>query len=311
MSHCHVRQLSGKGDYMSDLGDVTLYVPCYNSRRYLPEVIEALCAQDYPVAEFILVDDGCTDGSGELAQQVAARSGKELRVMRHARNRGLACARNTALDSCRTEFLAGVDSDVSPSPGWLRSLMMEFGGDENLAGVGGCTIDKYAATAGDRWRATHLRLNYDGMAPADPPYLFGANHVFRTRRLIEVGGYEERQRRAGEDVSICTRLKCAGHRLRYVPAARCLHLRRDTVWSALATYWRWKYFGNWSDDRSLRRVLRAACGDGTKALFRLLASDLRRRDYRNAGIDLLYPLVSLLQHGKACKEAWARGAGAR
>ncbi len=286
----------GKGDGVSQFHNVTIYVPCYNARQYIAEVVSAIYAQDYPIREVILVDDGSTDGSADLAQEVAVRKGRLLTIVRHAQNQGLACARNTAIKACKTEFLAGVDSDVSPDPNWLKTLMRQFDDDADLAGVGGCTIDKFVSAPGDRWRAGHMRLSHGDHMSANPPFLFGANHVFRNRILQEVGGYDVRQRRAGDDVTICAKLRSARYRFHYVPAARCVHLRRDTIWSALSTYWRWKYYGNWSDDHSTWRMLRAACGDCTTALFGLMADDLRRRDYRSLPIDLLYPMVSLRQH---------------
>lgn len=280
---------------MTDAHGVTLYVPCYNSRHHIAEVMAAICAQDYPIQEIILVDDGCTDGSVDEGCRMASSRGRQLTVLRHERNLGLACARNTAIGACRTEFIAGVDSDVAPSPSWLGTLMREFERDPQLAGVGGALRERFIDTPGDHWRARHLRQSFDDALRNAPPFLFGANHIWRRHVVVELGGYHGRHRRSGEDWAMGHAVRAAGFRLKYVPEAQCEHLRRDSVWSALATFWRWKYYGNWTDDRSLWRVVRAIAGDAVAAAG-LVAADLRKGEIQDLMIDLLYPVVSIVEH---------------
>ena len=282
---------------------VTLYVPCYNGRRYIPDVIRGIARQTWPVEECILVDDGSTDGSAELAAEVASSLRLFLRVIRHPSNRGLAAARNTAISACRTDFLAALDADVQAESDWLATLMAEMTRDAALAGVCGNLREKHTAALPDRWRAAHLRQNYGDRPRDDPPVLFGANHAHRLAWLRRVGGYDERNRAAGDDASLTRKIREAGGRTRYLPQAVCWHLRRDTIASVLTTYWRWKYFGNWTDDRRTIRRLRAAVGDLTVATGRLVRTDARRRAWDCVLLDLLYPAISVRAHWNAWRRA--------
>ncbi|MCR5674515.1 MAG: glycosyltransferase, partial [Lachnospiraceae bacterium] len=62
--------------------DITVIIPTYNTKRYLSWCLDSLLAQTYPAEhlEIIVVDDGSTDGSGELADEYAAKH-ENLRVI--------------------------------------------------------------------------------------------------------------------------------------------------------------------------------------------------------------------------------------
>src|SRR5262249_25607593 len=78
---------------------VSVLIPVYNGATYLEAAIESIRRQTHRDFEFIIVDDGSTDGSGELLQRIAPQDSR-IRVVRGtheggvaARNRGLALAR--------------------------------------------------------------------------------------------------------------------------------------------------------------------------------------------------------------------------
>ena len=66
---------------------ISIIVPVYNSKRYLPRCIESICGQIYRELEIILVDDGSMDGSGELCEAYAKKDPRIL-VLRSTRMRG-------------------------------------------------------------------------------------------------------------------------------------------------------------------------------------------------------------------------------
>ncbi|RRF98017.1 MAG: glycosyltransferase family 2 protein [Coriobacteriaceae bacterium] len=97
---------------------VSIIVPVYNVRPYLRECIDSLVMQTYENTEIILVDDGSTDGSSALCDELASFS-KNIFV-RHQSNKGLSGARNTGLAASHGSYLTFVDSDD-----WLAPDMIE------------------------------------------------------------------------------------------------------------------------------------------------------------------------------------------
>ena len=90
-------------------GLVSVIVPVYNVAPYLRECVRSVCAQTYLDLEIILVDDGSTDGSGLLCDEL---SGEDERItVLHRKNGGLASARNFGMEYVTGDFLLFVDSD--------------------------------------------------------------------------------------------------------------------------------------------------------------------------------------------------------
>jgi glycosyltransferase involved in cell wall biosynthesis len=81
-------------------------IPCYNARPYIRETIQSVLAQTHPPAAIIVVDDGSTDGSGD----VAASCGSAVRVVRQP-NAGECAARNTGIEQAQSEWIAFLDAD--------------------------------------------------------------------------------------------------------------------------------------------------------------------------------------------------------
>lgn len=88
---------------------VSVIVPVYNVYPYLHEALDSVINQTYTNLEIILIDDGSTDGSGEICDEYAERDSR-IRVI-HQNNKGLSAARNTGLDSMTGEILAFLDPD--------------------------------------------------------------------------------------------------------------------------------------------------------------------------------------------------------
>ncbi len=100
---------------------VSVIVPVYNVLPYLGQCVTSILDQSYPRLELILVDDGSTDGSGELCDNWGKRDSR-VRVI-HQENRGLSGARNTGLDQACGEYVCFVDSDDYVHRDMLRTLM--------------------------------------------------------------------------------------------------------------------------------------------------------------------------------------------
>ena len=80
---------------------LTIIVPVYNILEYLPRCVHSITAQTYKNLEILLVDDGSTDGTGELADRLA-KEDERIRVI-HKENGGSASARNLAISQAKGE----------------------------------------------------------------------------------------------------------------------------------------------------------------------------------------------------------------
>jgi glycosyltransferase involved in cell wall biosynthesis len=99
---------------------ISCVIPAYNAERYLREAAESALRQSLPPCEIVIVDDGSTDGTADLA----ATLGNPIRLIRQAR-RGAAAARNAAVAASTGELVAFLDADDVWEPDKLR-LQMEL-----------------------------------------------------------------------------------------------------------------------------------------------------------------------------------------
>ena len=99
---------------------VSVIMPVYNPGRYLRAAVDSILAQTLTDFELLLVDDGSTDGSGDVCDEYAARDPR-VRV-RHGRNGGACASRNVGLDLAAGEWLAFCDHDDRFLPEMLERL---------------------------------------------------------------------------------------------------------------------------------------------------------------------------------------------
>ncbi len=88
---------------------ISVIVPIYNVNPYLHEAVESIITQSYPNLEIILIDDGSTDGSGEICD-IYRNTDSRVKVI-HQDNQGLSAARNAGLDICQGQMIAFLDGD--------------------------------------------------------------------------------------------------------------------------------------------------------------------------------------------------------
>ena len=99
---------------------ISVIVPVYNTAPYLECCLGSLRGQTLENMEFLVIDDGSTDGSGEIIDRFGAADPRFRCI--HQENRGFAGARNRGLDEARGEFIGFVDSDDWIDPGMYRKL---------------------------------------------------------------------------------------------------------------------------------------------------------------------------------------------
>lgn len=98
---------------------ISVIVPVYNVKDYIEKCLDSICGQTYGNLEIIVVDDGSTDGSGDICDKYAQLDSR-IKVF-HQSNAGQSAARNMALDIAQGEYFGFVDSDD-----WIEEDMYEF-----------------------------------------------------------------------------------------------------------------------------------------------------------------------------------------
>ena len=114
-----------------------MIVPVYNVQNYVSECVASLTKQTFQDFEIILVNDGSTDSSPAMCEQLA-REHENIRVI-HRENGGLSAARNTGIGHARGEWLTFVDSDDSVAPEMLERLVSLA--QENNAKISSVTFE--------------------------------------------------------------------------------------------------------------------------------------------------------------------------
>jgi glycosyltransferase involved in cell wall biosynthesis len=202
---------------------VSVIVCSYNGAKTLAACLESLSKLNYPDYEVILVDDGSTDNTRDLAEKFPY-----VRYI-YQQNHGLSHARNTGATAARGEVFAYTDSDCMADIDWLFYLIGTLvSGD--YAGVGGPNVTPpakdwiQACVAGAPGGPTHVLLT-DIVAEHIP----GCNMAFYRWAFENVGGFDPEYHKAGDDVDFCWRLQQSGCVIAFSPTAIVWHYRRFTL----------------------------------------------------------------------------------
>lgn len=206
---------------------ISVVVCTFNGSRTIRDCMEGIGKLRYPNCETIVVDDGSTDGAGDIAAEFG------VRVIR-TENRGLSHARNLGWESATGEIVAYVDDDARPDPDWLTYLAVTFL-NTDYAGVGGPNIP----ISDDGATASCVAGSPGGPAPvllsdSEAEHIPGCNMAFRRCWLEAINGFDPQFRVAGDDVDICWRTRERGGKLGFCPGAMVWHHYRRTV----RAYWK-------------------------------------------------------------------------
>ena len=222
-----------------------------NGSRTIAACLEGLERQTIrDRAEVVVVDDGSTDGTSELARRF------DVELVRHRQNLGISAARNTGIATVRAPLVAFTDDDCVPDPGWLEALLGAFERKE-AAGVGGPVEVARTRTLVDRYLADHpplapLELALDrhrSLAGRIVIYLTtmwscprtgagryvhslaGANMSFRASALESVGRFDPRMTFGADDEHVCEAIRdrLGARVLWFEPAAVVRHDYEGTV----------------------------------------------------------------------------------
>jgi GT2 family glycosyltransferase len=216
---------------------LAVIVPNWNGARWLRGCLRSLARQSRPPAELIIVDNGSTDGSLELAAELAPHA----HVIALGRNTGFAHAANRGLAATDASAVALINTDVELDPDWLERTAAALERDPSLAAVGCKMVDLADRgrlyDAGDVLRRDGVceqrgRFERDDGRYDDAGPVFAAcagAALYRRAAVLAVGGFDERFFAYLEDVDLGLRLRLAGWRCHYEPVVAA-HASGGSSW---------------------------------------------------------------------------------
>lgn len=209
---------------------VSIVVTVRNEKDQLRGCLDALAALDYPEYEVVVVDDGSTDGTSDVATtHTLAELGAVRTVSVGGTDAplGIGASRNRGVDAAAHDVIAFTDADCRPHHDWLSELVPVLASHDLVGGrvrpAGDAAVSAYEGVNSSLDMGSYAaRVDPGG----ETPYLPTANLVGR-RALFEAVGFPERN--VAEDVALCWDALDDGFSVVYAPSGGVEHVYRSGV----------------------------------------------------------------------------------
>ena len=189
---------------------VSVVMTVYNTERYLAQAVESILAQTYRDFEFIIIDDGSTDGSTAILRESAARDARIRLVSRP--NTGIAKAANEGIGLARGKYLARMDSDDCSVPHRFERQVAYLDAHPECVVVGSrvMMMDPYGSPVGETGHGlTHEEIDAVLLTGGGGWALVQPSTMMRLDAVRKVGGYRGTSN-VGEDHDLFVRLAEVG-----------------------------------------------------------------------------------------------------
>jgi glycosyltransferase involved in cell wall biosynthesis len=195
----------------SDEIGMSVIIPLYNKASHIQRSIDSVLAQTYVSFELIVVDDGSTDGSGDVVRRYAD---PRIRLIVQ-QNAGVGAARNRGIAQARTRWIAFLDADDEWHPAFLERTLGAIQGFEGAVAV----FTNYSCLNPNN--TSTVAVHCDGKSPprlVEDYFRFFLDHgagicsscVVVNREAIIKAGCFPPERKLGEDLDTWFRLACVG-----------------------------------------------------------------------------------------------------
>ena len=215
---------------------IAVIIVNWNGKKFIEECLNGLDKQTCSNFSIILVDNGSEDGSLELVQENCP----QVQIIGLTKNLGFAAANNIAIKSTHTEYVALLNPDTVPEPGWLENLLkaLEKYPEAGMAASKMLLYDHpdMIDRAGDVYTTAGTALLCGRGQSADryvsQKPVFGAcagAALYRRRMLDDIGLFDEDFFLLYEDVDLSFRAQLRGYRCLYVPDAVVYHKASSSI----------------------------------------------------------------------------------
>lgn len=221
----------------------SIVIPAHGAYAYTRLCLERILAARAGVPyEVIVVDDASADATASIEREVG-----NLRVVRHAENRGFVDSANAGAAVAQGQLLVFLNNDTAVEAGWLDAIVATFERRPEAGIVGACLLypdGRLQEAGGLLWRdgsGWNFGRGDDPDRPdyaclRDTDYCSGACLAIPRALFEELGGFDVRYRPGYyEDADLAFRVRAAGRRVLYQPAARVVHFEGASAGRDLAS----------------------------------------------------------------------------
>lgn len=215
---------------------VSIVIVNYNGKAFLDKCLSSLSRQTYPSIEVIMVDNGSTDGSIQIAREKYP----SVKIIENGGNLGFCKANNIGIEASKGDFVITLNNDTEALPGWVEEHVKAM---TARADVGMCSSKMMSMTepgiidstglcisrsgaCWDRGQYEQDKGQYDHLIDIFGPCAGAA--MYRRKMLDEIGLFDEDFFAYMEDVDLAFRGQLAGWKGLFVPKAVVLHYRGGT-----------------------------------------------------------------------------------
>jgi cellulose synthase/poly-beta-1,6-N-acetylglucosamine synthase-like glycosyltransferase len=209
---------------------IAVVIPYYNAAATLDKCLQSVFASRFQQFECIVVDDGSTDASAEIAARYPVRQ------LRTPGRSGPGVARNLGATEATTPLILFIDADVCLHADALTRVIDLFRDEPELTAV----IGSYDNSPGDPGFLSQYRnllhAFYHSTGKREASTFWGGCGAIRRDAFLAAGGFSDYYGRPSiEDIELGYRLKRDGHKLMLDPSIRVKHLKRWTLWGMIRT----------------------------------------------------------------------------
>lgn len=256
---------------------ISAYIPAYNNENTIADAIHSLINQAYPLDDIFLIDDGSTDQTASIAQNLG------VKVFFNQKNMGRGFTRAKAMELAKHDFVVSCDATNELDVNFVRDGIAGFVND-NVTSIFGKISSKTTRGIVNKWRSIHLfKENADygpGFIRSNLFITYGT--IVRKSHIINVGNFNPAFKHS-EDEDMGERLLQNGYTLLSNHDLKVNCNLENSLLEVLERYWRW-YIGK-NERMSLSDYFHSI-----KSSFKpMIQNDIRNGHWQSIPISLLCP----------------------
>lgn len=252
---------------------ISAYIPCYNNEQTIAQSIKGILNQTTSVDEFFVIDDGSTDESVQICNNLG------VKVYQSSRNLGRGATRAFAMENAAHEMVLCCDATLALEKDFIKKALIHFS-DEEVGAVFGKVKLKAKLNAVDRWRSIYLFKEKEPCHLLHNISLLTGGALLKKDVVLKIGNFNQHMRQA-EDHDLGIRLNNSGIDTISDTNIEIWSLESDGLFKTMERYWRWNHSRTFSFKEYLKSIMFSF-----KFMFK---DDFKDGDLSRSCISLLYP----------------------